>query len=305
MGSKSAKGSDYVKIASHLFIKEYQRKEKDVPGVIYNKFITLLYRELKSGGTDIKLSHCWYRWGDIVVRYYTPYVRWNHDNPGETNVVWIGDEPSYKSNDKVIDLIKKNIAEFMIRHTGFEGHETAKDEVYEGAPFEFQVEYRKLRESLEKMRTNIPMDNPSKYISGLFYPAMKEFPKTEFKDIVNEKEKFESVFKLGLENNVSPADLYDLSEYFWYFFCYHLRLCKDKKCHENVTQETLNIWREEIPWETQRFEHILQNYAYEFHSRSGTDDALVKSLLNDRKERTERLEYLISKLCDDESEGRQ
>lgn len=295
MGKGPVKKNDYVKIASHMFLDKYKNERgEDPPGVIYNKFITLLYRDLKNSDIDIKLPHCWYRWGDIVVGYCVPYVHWNHNRPSHTTVEWVGkDIPSYKSGDDIIDLIKKNMTEFMLRHKGSEAHETAKDEVYEGAPFDFQNDYRKLRESLDSMSKKAVMENPSEYIAGLFHPAMESFPKNEFKKIIDEKEKFEAVFSMGLENDASPADLCDLAEYFWYFFCYHLRL--HKKCHENVPADTLAIWKEEIPWETLTIEHILQNFAEKFNTGNNSDP-LVASLLEDRKKRMDRIDSLMTDL---------
>jgi hypothetical protein len=300
LGKQSLMKSDYVKIASYMFLDKYRKeREGDAPGVIYNKFITLLHSDLKLRKIDIKLPHCWYRWGDIVVGYCVPYVHWNHDQPNYTTVKWIGDEvPAYESNDEVISLIKKNMTEFMLRHKGSDAHETAKDEVYDGAPFDFQKDYKKLRESLDSMSKRTVMNNSSEYLAGLFYPTMENFPKNEFKNILNEKEKFEAVFKMGLESNVSPKDLYDLTEYFWYFFCYHLRL--HKKCNENIPANTLAIWKEEIPWETQKMEQILQNFAEKL-TLGNSNNHLVISLLEDREKRIERLDVLTSKLCDDET----
>jgi hypothetical protein len=300
MAKKSAKEDDYVKIASYLFLEEYKRdRKKDAPGVMYNKFITLLHRDLKNGGRDIKLPHCWYRWGDIVVEYYVPYIHWNHNRQGTTTVGWVGDKPSYNNNDEIIGLIKKNMAQFMARHKGFEGHETAKDDVYEEVPFEFQNKYKILMESLNKLRRNAPMNNPLEYIAGLFYPAMREFPENDFKSIIDVKRKFEAVFRSGLENDAIISDLCDLAEFFWSFFSNHLRL--NEECHENVKRETLNILREEIEWESMKIEHMLQDYAFEFGQN---DDDLVLSLLEDRKKRMDELDALMSRLWDDDAAER-
>ena len=296
MTKDSSKRNDYVRIASFLFLDEYRKKRKgEVSGVMYNKFMTLLYRDLRPE-TDIRLPHCWYRWGDIVVSHCVPYVKWIRKGSKYTTVEWNDDALQYDHNDRTVSLIKKNIAEFMIRHSGSEAHETAKDEVYDGAPFEFQNEYRKLRESLESLSMNRVMDNQAEYIRNLFTSAMSAFPKKEFKHIINIKEKFEAVFETGLKNNASSADLFDFAELFWFFFCYHLRL--NKKCHENITEDTLNIWKEEIPWETLGIEHVLQNYAEKF-SCTASGDPYITSLLADRNERMKRIDRFISKYSDD------
>jgi len=300
VAKNSVKRNDYVEIASYLFFEEYKKERRgEVPGVIYNKFITLLNRELKPE-KDIGLPHYWYRWGDIVVAHCVPYTSWEHVTPRYTVVRWAGDIPNYDPNDKIVSLIRKNIAEFMVRHSGSEAHETAKDEVYEGAPFKFQNEYRKLRESLESLSKRSIMDNKWTYIDSLFNNAMDEFPKKEFKHIVNEKDKFEAVFRMGLKNKASEEDLFDLAELFWFFFCYHLRM--NKKGHENVPKETLNIWVEEIPWETMKIEHILQNYAYRFCIQM-PGDKVITLLLEDRKKRMDKIDALMPVICEDRPGG--
>jgi len=61
MVKSSDKRKDYVKIASYLFFDKYRKAERgEVPGVMYNKFITLLHRDLRPEH-DIGLPHCWYR----------------------------------------------------------------------------------------------------------------------------------------------------------------------------------------------------------------------------------------------------
>jgi len=168
------------------------------------------------------------------------------------------------------------------------------------APHPFFDKYGKLRESLESLSRNKVMDDQADYIGNLFAAAMKTFPKKEFGHIAGEKEKFEAVFGAGLRNNASPKDLFDLAELFWFFFCYHLRL--NRKCHENVPKETLNIWAEEIPWETLGIEHALQNHA-ELFRRGPADDPLILSLLEDREKRMKRIDDFMSKYPFDDDTG--
>lgn len=294
MAKDHTKKTDYVKVASYLFFEEYRKeRSEEISGVIYNKFITLLYRDLKPE-KDIKLPHCWYRWGDIVVSRGVPYVTWEHRSPEYTVVKWDGGTPEYDPNDRTVSLIRKNIAEFMVRHSGPEAHETAKDEVYENAPFEFQKEYRKLRESLELLSGSGIIENRTEYIGSLFDNAMKTFPKNEFGQISGERDKFETIFKMGLRNNASSKDLFEFAELFWFFFCYHLRI--HRKCHENIPPEILNRWIEDIPWENMRMEHFLQNFAAKFRS-GADDDPVVLALLEDWKERMAELDDFFSLIC--------
>jgi|GEM_PF-624053 len=292
---------DYVKIASYMFLEQYPKREKkEATGVMYNKYMTLLHEELKSGGVDIKLPHCWYRWGDIVVEHCIPYVQWNHKSLDYTTVTWRGERFDYDVKDETISLIKKNLEYFLSNHLGLESHETAKDEVYKGAPYQFQNEYRKLRETLDILCKNNPYSNIHQPISTLFESAMEVFPK-EFKRINSQKDEFIAVFRLVLDSNESQKDLFDVSEFFWFFFCYYLRV--DKKGHENIPTETLAIWNEKIPWETSKFEHIMENYAQKFNKHDHNDPA-IDTLIKRGKIRDQKIDDLISKLFGDEDHSK-
>ena len=64
---------DYVGYACRVFIEGHEGSVGCSPsGVMFNKFMTLLYRDIRRTlGVDIRLPHCWYRWGDEVVRRMT------------------------------------------------------------------------------------------------------------------------------------------------------------------------------------------------------------------------------------------
>jgi len=293
LGSHSNSKHYYVKVASQIFLEQYRnRNGTDSNGVLYNKYLTLLHRELKAYGKDIKLPHCWYRWGDIVVSHCIPFIQWNHSAQNHTSVTWYGDCVKYDNKDEVVVLIKKNASLFISNHSGSEAHEIAKDEVYDGAPFRFQNEYRKLRESLDPTNRTAQIDNYLEYIANLFESSMSTFP-SEFKKINSQKEEFISVFNVMLREKASSKDIFDLTEYFWFFFCYHLRL--NKKCHENVSKDVLSHWEESLPWETMKFDHILQNFTDKFYNGSYRDECL-ESILTRRAERMEILDRLDSDL---------
>lgn len=56
---------DYVAYACRVFIEGHEGSVGCSPsGVMFNKFMTLLYRDVRRTlGVDIRLPHCWYRWG--------------------------------------------------------------------------------------------------------------------------------------------------------------------------------------------------------------------------------------------------
>ena len=56
---------DYIRYACQAFIEGHEGSVGCSPsGVMFNKFMTLLYRDVRRAlGVDIRLPHCWYRWG--------------------------------------------------------------------------------------------------------------------------------------------------------------------------------------------------------------------------------------------------
>ena len=250
---------DYVKIASFLYLDEYRRRfGKDTSGVLFNKYMTLLYKGIKENlSIDIGLPHCWYRWGDIVVTQSMPYLQFNHSDLNETTVVFAGREPMIPSDDRVVDLCRDYLKEFLSEFgQGKEGVESAVDEVYTNAPYPFQNEYRKLRESLDISRSNQPYTNMDDYISTLFDKAMSVFPE-DFSEMDDDKGDFIAVFKESLREGAGITDLFDLCEDFWFHFCYRLRI----RCNENVDRETILHWQEGLISEDRRYRRSLENSA--------------------------------------------
>jgi len=288
---------DHVKIASFIFLDEYRSKNRDDPsGIVYNKFMTLLNSELKKDKIDLRLPHCWYRWGDEVVRYHMPYLYWDHDDPRYTTVLWKGKSPRYRVDDPVVLRIKEFSGRFIDKYSGPEGAEMAIDKVYEKAPFKFQNEYRKMRESLKIVKNKVPPDNyVNSVVMPLFKNAMDVFPK-EFSDIGDIKKDFEEVFGISAGRGATVRELFEMAEDFWFFFCYHLRL--HPKCRENVPRSTLDIWEEAIPWETEMYERGLQNNVHEFYNGCPPNPTADR-LLEKWKKDTDEFEKLLEAYPDD------
>ena len=138
---------DYIGYACRAFIEGHEGSVGCNPsGVMFNKLMTLLYRDVRRTlGVDIRLPHCWYRWGDEVVRHGMSYLSWNYDSPGVTRVMFTGDAAEFPDDDRVKRYIDSYVSRFIHAYSGPEGVEMAVDDVYLEAPFEFQNRFRMLR----------------------------------------------------------------------------------------------------------------------------------------------------------------
>ena len=284
---------DYTKIASFIFLDEFDRRYgHKATGVLFNKYLTLLNVGLKEDlGIDMKLAHCWYRWGDVVVGQMIPYIQWTHSDLNMTSVSFIGESPTFSRKDPVVEYICSFTDDFSHRYGDWkEGVEMAVDDVYANAPLDFQRDYKILRESLKISKANMPYSNSREYIGSLFDKAMSSFPDSQFRSVVAKKNDFAAVFRESLARGASNEDLFEIAEDFWFFFCYHLRL----KYNDNVRRDILDQWRERLPLEADRYEASIQNYAYQFCSDS--KDPAVRKLLLEREERLTELDVLLEGL---------
>ena len=287
---------DYVRIASYIFIRDHFDICGRAPsGVLYNKYMTLLNRKLASQGHNMGLPHCWYRWGDEVVRYGMSYIGWNHDDPRFTEVSYCGAIPGELADgDPIVSFSEDFSKEFIGKYKGPEGAEMAIDEVYSDAPYTFQNDYRRLREALRISLRSVGFSNFKDYILSIFDSAMASFPE-EFGFLGKQKEEYEAVFRMAVECDSSREDLFELSECFWFFFCYHLRL--DDRCHENVKRSTLDVWWDMVPLEDSRYHQNIRTYAFLLRSDSYSDP-VIDRMLREREESLSNAESILSRLSD-------
>ena len=281
-----------MKLASFLYTKRFREEfGHDVSGVLFNKYLTLLnYESKEKRNIDIGLAHCWYRWGDVVVRQSLPYTRWTHSDLNLTQVSFTGKEPDHAAGDPVFEHITEFTEQFIRRYRDDrEGVESAMDDIYTRAPLDFQRDYKKFRESLKISRENVPYNNVNDYLRGLFTTAMDSFPQG-FRNIRGQKNVFSAVFAYAIDNNVPADDLFDIAEDFWFFFCYHLRV----RYNENVAPSIIDGWKNSLDLETRRYDASIQNYAYEFCR--GSRDPVIQGLIESRAERLNELDALMKGL---------
>lgn len=239
---------DYVRYASWRFITGYVESEGSRPTrVLFDRFMTTLHRDLREGhGTDIGLPHCWYEQGDEAVIKEMPYLQCDCVGSGETRVSYRGCVLEVDRTDAIVVMMDGSADSFVSRCS--EEGEVAVDGMYAAAPFEFQVRFGMLRESLGTSGSDPVAVDRTGTVGTLFEDAMGCFPAEEFPEASPHAERFGAVFRAALDSGAAAAVLQGIAECFWTYFCHHLRL--HERCHENVSVVTLGVWAEAIPAET-------------------------------------------------------
>ncbi|MHB1709629.1 MAG: hypothetical protein ACYCT2_09170 [Thermoplasmataceae archaeon] len=238
-------------------------------GLYFNKGLSFINSEMKKKGYKIGLPHCWYRWGDEVVRYQMPSeLSWTHEEASYTEVNWIGspvtlqDEDRRKDMDKLIDRF---VSDYPLKTDGT--LELLLADHYDRAPFEFQRRYKVVRDMLfdrtiSAGRSNNPSGN--NLMLPLLQNAFESFPKEKlFKPVADLIPAFTELMKYLSSGYVEEfKTVNEVSEEFWYWFCYFLRI--HPAAHENVNESTLAFWRSELNGKTETFirnfeDHVLSS----------------------------------------------
>lgn len=275
-----------VAYASYYLIKKYKDSNGFSPsGLYFNKAMSYVNTNIRKHGENIMLPHCWYRWGDEVVRYYMPReITWTHEEASYTKVDWTGGPPSLR-DEKLIndieDLTNEFLSKYPVKDDGW--YEELLADHYDGAPFEFQKAYKNCRDLLfDKTRVNGNDANYTKdTLVKVFETTLSKFPKDRlFQPVRNFIPTFLKLISYPLTG--TREDLFianDISEEFWYWFSYYLRV--HPKAHENIDEETVSYWKSELDYETERFyrnfnDHVARlSVKYKEISR---DDSLIPHL---------------------------
>lgn len=280
--------------SSYALIARYEEKTGNLPsGLFFNKSLSFISTEIKEKGIDIRLPHCWYRWGDEVVRYFMPpELEWTHEEADYTLVNWNGSHPDFPSNDskKLLD----DLVTFILEK--YSGPTEIKELVninYLNAPFEFQKKYKRLRD----FYYNIP-DSDLRKLNGskgemlkLLRSALSSFPQDPFfKDIRTFLPTFdEFMFQVLDSESTTISVIKEILEEFWYWFCYFLRA--HPSAHENVPDLTVAYWVSRTPIETVNFEREFREHLSDL---SNSIEVLKKNKLFESyltKADSERIEF--------------
>lgn len=233
--------------AVYLAIDECETRFDTLPsGVYFNKILSVLHRRLTDVGVDIGLPHCWYRYGDEVVRYCLPsQVVWSHEAEDRTTVVWEGESPRVLDTQEGARL-ETEIGQIMDEYPP-DSLDALVDRVYSYAPFEFQRSFRYFKERLDLAQFSDI--EPRQVAEGILLPnlekASEDFRSQEFGDLKVKKRACFEVLEQLLTTGSPNLDLaLEVAESFWFHYCYYLRL--HPRAHENVPVQTRQVWMEKL-----------------------------------------------------------
>jgi len=258
-------------------------------GLYFNKLMSLTYTELKEKrGINIKLPHCWYRYGDEVVRYLMPReVQWNHETPIHTSVSWKGEAPRYE--DVTVNQIREVVAQNTEKYKDLTKEELV-DDVYAIAPFDFQRNFRQLRLNIEKYNSaKIEIAN---YKEAVLLPSLKRtidsYPEKEFpKEVAERIYNYAELMNILLEISAFNKEIgLELTEDIWFYFSYFLRV--HNGCYENVPKDTVEYWKNQLEDQTYKFDRIFSDIlVYISNKQSLKLEGNLLKILNDRKHEKE------------------
>jgi len=286
-------------VASYIVISKHLERTGSPPtGLYFNKIMSLLHSEARTRGIDLQLPHCWYRWGDEVVRYLMPTaIDWNHEDPNQTRVSWKGDVPFYQGLEDNLGAVKDLADELTAGYSCPGGIERAVSEVYARAPFDFQRRYKICRDSLYGIqRSRVEMKDYGKAVLlPMFDAAFEVFPASDFPEVPDRILAFRELLRLMLQRPEPDFALVnEVSEEFWFWFCYRLRL--HPAAHENVPRLTIDFWEERLEFEDDRYRKMLGDHAAEI--LEATDSPLLEPLIRVRKAEGEEYRRVLESFGD-------
>lgn len=288
-----------LNLTAFLVIEEHRRLTGRYPtGLHFNKVMSLSHRALRQRGIDIELPHCWYRYGDEVVRQRMPtFVRWNHEEPSHCKISWAGKGPEkgrgVPNADQILDVVGALVRKYSVAG----GTSVAVGEVYSYAPFDFQRRFRRLMPYLERLgRTHRGTTKTERAVALAYLTrACEAFPLDEFPTVAQRLPAFRSAMTHAMSHRkVPPALPAELAEVFWFWFCYHLRL--HPTAHENVPEEVLEYWASRLGGHDARSNRVLGDLVLELRGLlpEVNSDPDLKAIATARKDERKSEERILA-----------
>jgi len=218
----------------------------------FYKLFYLLNKELKKNGLDIELPYAWYQYGVILDK--DPYY-YNID---------------YSTNfSRIADGIKREISSGIsniLRIHGFRETGEINSEIYEEAPFNFQIEFRQIMlvvDYWEEGKLPYKYFNPYNVdLKEQLHKLTLEFPKKEFSDLYKPFLEWKNIVSYMLDHHPSERkELITLFKQFWRLYAKKLRILEN----ENISQSTIEDWRSKYHEAYSDFEIFIFDYNLKFY----------------------------------------
>ncbi len=227
-------------------------------GIYFHKAMSLLHRRLGRGPSAIHLPHCWYFYGDEVVRSAMPHsVYWDHSDETLTRVGWRGSGSFPDLSGPTKYEIDSHAEEIRREFPPDQESLTAIiDAVYTYAPFPFQRNFRKVKgEFYDIAGSRVVFENAAPLLlAPTVSTALGSFPSSEaaFQPVAAFVDAIDSATQILLESNAGQRPAYRLLIDFWEFFCFHLRT--HPRANEETPGETLQFWEDQL--DARRFDYL-------------------------------------------------
>lgn len=266
VSGRAIRSSPLLAFASYSVVKAYEDSRNESPTSLYfNKLLSLSHRALKSKGVDIQLPHCWYLFGDEVVRYWMPRgIQWEREEQSPTRISWAGEPPRNSIPQNVRSEILSVVGKHTETYVTPGGLGRLLERVYAYAPFDFQRDFRKFRRQLSPFaRSRVTVKN---YVKRRVLPQLRkslsEFPSYEFPEVGERIPRFGKVLVSLLEGEPDLEQVrlsMEMSRKLWELFCYFLRVHPEAR--ENVPEEALRIWRDQLDPSLETYDRVFVGHA--------------------------------------------
>lgn len=224
-------------------------------GAAFNKLMTLLNRRLLEARVeqriDMGLPHCWYLFGDEVVPKELPrIVTFTPADALVQRTTFVLDQKAERPTGIPDWQSRRLSAEIRELESEFGNPidlAAIVDEVYEGAPFEFQRHFLDMRRRLRGQAELWKFEEPVLgIVRPLFEAGISTFPASDFPQLKPLNSQFRRIGRFALEQGLPALEAFDkISGEYWQAFCYYLRV--HDRGHFHVSEGRLSYWRRIAP----------------------------------------------------------
>lgn len=284
---------------SYTIIEETQRIQGETPsGVYFNKAFSLLGERSKKD-IDLEIPHCWYRWGDEVVRAcLSNDVKWDHQE--RTEVSWDGPAPkTFALGNDLKNEITSRIRTIITNYsTSRSGIERMKQDVYSYAPYDFQRTFLNLRNEIDSINfTDLRLEPVKReLIRNLKKKAVEDHGSVGICNNIT-YDIWSELFDILIESETPDYNLLkNINETYWFEFCYHLRIT----ANDFVPRSIIDHWKENIPYDIKNMYYQLIDLAKEVKLAGFRLSDTLNDLIRTRDKEKKEIDDILLELYDGE-----